>query len=168
MRAGRNKIARNNANMASKVIPIRRNGSDRSHTKGQRIMAMMASGQHSTNSRHQPTITSNAFTEVSPRFQPATLTYPPNRQVIDGGDLPDTIHRHLVDLASLDLLQPSEAQCPPIFVDCHLTYRFESRVANDMESGVAIELAAESLRSSFGIGKPQQCIALGVGRENFR
>jgi hypothetical protein len=62
--------------MASKVIATTRNGSDRSHSKGQRMMAKTASGQHNTNRRHQPTITSNAFTGVSPCFLDATLAYP--------------------------------------------------------------------------------------------
>src|ERR1700689_5486011 len=73
-RAGRNRIARNNANSASNVTPIRRNGKDKSHTKGKSTTARTAKGQHSTSNRHQPTITSNAFTGVSPRFLGATLT----------------------------------------------------------------------------------------------
>src|ERR1700730_16596661 len=82
-RAGRNRIARRSANRASNVIPTTRNGSDRSHTKGQRTMARTASGQHNTNRRHQPTITSNAFTGVSPRFLGATLAYPWNGEVTE-------------------------------------------------------------------------------------
>jgi len=79
-RAGRNRIARSSANMASNVIPTTRNGSDRSHNKGQRTMTRIANGQHTTNRRHQPTITSNAFTGVSPRFLGATLAHPRNAQ----------------------------------------------------------------------------------------
>src|SRR5258708_3065033 len=82
-RAGRNRIARRSANMASKAIATTRNGSDRSHSKGQRTTIRSASGQHKTNRRHQPTITSNAFTGDSPRFLGATLAYPRNGQVTE-------------------------------------------------------------------------------------
>jgi hypothetical protein len=38
-------------------------------------MARMASGQHNTRRRHQPTIASSVFTGLSPRFLDATLTH---------------------------------------------------------------------------------------------
>src|ERR1700723_2257977 len=54
MRAGRNKIARTNANIASNERATARNGKERSHIRGQRMMARMATGQHSTNkTRHK-------------------------------------------------------------------------------------------------------------------
>src|ERR1700686_3805918 len=74
-RAGRNRMVRSKANMASNVMPIARNGSDKSHRKGQRTRARSASGQHNTHRRHQATIASNAFTEVSPRFLRTTVAY---------------------------------------------------------------------------------------------
>jgi hypothetical protein len=52
--------------MASKEMATTRNGSDSSHTKGHSTATKTANGQHNTNKRHQPTITSNAFTGVSP------------------------------------------------------------------------------------------------------
>src|SRR5712664_4476401 len=87
-RAGRNRIARRSANRASNVSATTRNGSDRSHKRGQRTMTRTASGQHNTNRRHQPTIASNAFTGLSPRFLGATLAYPRNGQVTENPYLP--------------------------------------------------------------------------------
>jgi hypothetical protein len=46
-------MARNNANTASKVIPIRRKGIDMSHTNGQSISTSNASGQQITHSNNQ-------------------------------------------------------------------------------------------------------------------
>src|SRR5258708_5446716 len=51
-RAGRNRIARSKAKMASNERPTKRKGKDRSHTRGQRMRARMATGQHSTNKTH--------------------------------------------------------------------------------------------------------------------
>jgi hypothetical protein len=46
MRAGKNKTVRNNSNTASTVMPIKRNGSNSSHTNGYSSNASKASGQH--------------------------------------------------------------------------------------------------------------------------
>jgi hypothetical protein len=46
MRAGKNKIARNNSNTASTVMPISLNGNNTSHTNGYSSKANSASGQH--------------------------------------------------------------------------------------------------------------------------
>ena len=61
MRAGKNIKALSNANNASKVIPMSRNGSDSTHTRGQRIRANKATGQHKTNRMHQPINSMSAF-----------------------------------------------------------------------------------------------------------
>jgi hypothetical protein len=67
MRAGNIRIARRSAKSASKVIPTRRNGSDRSHTSGHSNSASKAIGQHKTKRMHQMTNTSNVFTEAPVR-----------------------------------------------------------------------------------------------------
>jgi hypothetical protein len=55
MRAGRNSTARSNANSASKVMPTRRNGNERTHTRGHNTRTNKARGQHRTNKTHQMT-----------------------------------------------------------------------------------------------------------------
>jgi hypothetical protein len=72
MRAGRNKIARTSAKMASNDRATARNGKDRSHTKGQRMMARIATGQHSTNRTHHK---SKVFTSRPSSILQATLSY---------------------------------------------------------------------------------------------
>src|SRR5580692_7006727 len=67
-------MARSSANSASMEMPTRRNGKDTSHTKGQRKMARMASGQHNTNNRHHTTNKSMVFTGV-PYLLQAILPY---------------------------------------------------------------------------------------------
>src|SRR6185295_4650966 len=73
-RAGRNSTARSNANSASKVMPIKRNGNDKSHTSGQRMSASRASGQQGTNKRHQPTSKRSVFMVASPTHSVGTRT----------------------------------------------------------------------------------------------
>src|SRR5436190_18416044 len=51
---------------ASKVMPTKRNGSARSHTKGHSTSANRASGQHRTNKRHQTTSASKVLIGSSP------------------------------------------------------------------------------------------------------
>jgi hypothetical protein len=53
MRDGKNSMARNNANTASNVIPIKRNGMDKSHISGQSMSANKASGQQITHNNSQ-------------------------------------------------------------------------------------------------------------------
>src|SRR5436190_24155636 len=67
-RAGRNSKARTSANTASSVIPINRNGKDKSQTIGKRIRASSATGQHSTNRMHHPTKRIRAFIHLSFHF----------------------------------------------------------------------------------------------------
>jgi hypothetical protein len=54
-------MERNSANTASKVIPRSRSGSEINQTIGNRTSARSATGQHSTNKRHQPTNKIRAF-----------------------------------------------------------------------------------------------------------
>ena len=54
-RAGKNSKARNIANIALTMMPISRNGRDKSQTIGNRTNASNAIGQHSTNKMHQLT-----------------------------------------------------------------------------------------------------------------
>jgi len=68
-------MARSSANSASMEMPTRRNGKDTSHTKGQRKMARMATGQHNTNNRHHTTNKSMVFTE-RPLFAAGDFTIP--------------------------------------------------------------------------------------------
>ncbi len=51
--AGRNRMALIRAKMASKVIPISRNGRDMSQTRGHNSRARMAKGQQRTNNMSQ-------------------------------------------------------------------------------------------------------------------
>lgn len=51
-RAGKKKMPRNNPKTPSTAIPTIRNGNRISHTKGYRISASKASGQHKISSRH--------------------------------------------------------------------------------------------------------------------
>lgn len=61
MRAGKNKIARNNANTASNEIATNLNGREISQTSGHKKRTAIASGQHNTSSKHQPTATNMLF-----------------------------------------------------------------------------------------------------------
>jgi hypothetical protein len=54
-----------NASNARQMIDSRRNGSDSNHTKGHKMMASMARGQHRTSKKHQATIKIKAFTVPS-------------------------------------------------------------------------------------------------------
>jgi len=115
IRAGRNKIALSRANMASMVMATARNGSDKSHRKGHRTMARTASGHHNTNRRHQPTITSNAFTGVSPRSLCVTLAHTTGSLGYDQVCLPlsraaDSIR--LAQEAAIRLLSPKSSAQP--------------------------------------------------------
>jgi hypothetical protein len=60
-RAGKNKIARNSAKAASKVIPRSRKGRDSNHKIGHRISAMIANGQQTTNNNNQQINVSISF-----------------------------------------------------------------------------------------------------------
>lgn len=53
MRAGKNSTERKNAKAASKVMPIKRKGSESSHTTGQRTNARSASGQQKAHNNNQ-------------------------------------------------------------------------------------------------------------------
>jgi hypothetical protein len=67
-RAGKNRTALNKANSAANVIPTSRSGSDMSQTRGKRINASNAKGQHNTSKMHQATNRISAFipTFISP------------------------------------------------------------------------------------------------------
>ncbi len=84
MRAGRNRIARTNANMASNERATARNGKERSHISGQRMMARMAIGQHSTNKTHHK---SKVFIGISPQFLGITLSHPQCCELAGGAGL---------------------------------------------------------------------------------
>ena len=60
-RAGKKSNVRISAKTASSVMPIRRNGRDKSQTTGKSMSAISATGQHSTNKMHQPTKRISAF-----------------------------------------------------------------------------------------------------------
>jgi len=57
-------MARSRAKSASKVMPTKRNGSDKSHTNGHSTSASTASGQHRTDKRNHPTRTRRVFIAV--------------------------------------------------------------------------------------------------------
>jgi len=60
-RAGKKRSALRKANNAPKVIPINRKGNDNNQTRGKRISASNANGQHRANKMHQSTNTISAF-----------------------------------------------------------------------------------------------------------
>jgi len=64
-RAGRNKIALSKANKASKVIPTKRNGSDRSQTNGKTTRTRSANGHAKTRRRHQTRKAISIFTSLA-------------------------------------------------------------------------------------------------------
>src|SRR5471032_3340288 len=78
MRAGRNKIARSNANIASNDSATARNGKEISQMNGHRTRARMAIGQHSTNKKHHPSNRTMVFTG-SPLNSYGRLNYTLNR-----------------------------------------------------------------------------------------
>src|ERR1700722_5119776 len=71
-------------------------------------------------------------------------------------------------LAALDIFHTAEAQCRPIFVDGDLTYRIETRIADDPPTRVPIEIAGVALRCAFGVGKPHHGIARAMVGEDCR
>jgi hypothetical protein len=85
-RAGRNNTARSNAKMALTVMPMRRNGSESSHTSGRRMSASNAMGQHSTKRMHQPINRMSAFMIVC-------WHYYKKRQLWRGGGAPNCLAR---------------------------------------------------------------------------
>ena len=64
-RAGRNKMDLSRAKTASKVIPIKRNGIERSQTKGKSTRTRSASGHETTRSRDQTRKAINVFTPLA-------------------------------------------------------------------------------------------------------
>src|SRR5450755_2508693 len=85
MRAGRSRTARRSANSASKVMPTRRNGRDKSHTNGQRTSASRARGQHRTNRMHQPTSTSRVLMAASSKGKDRLYEQAPSRRALTWG-----------------------------------------------------------------------------------
>ena len=63
------KIALSKANKASKVIPIKRNGSDRSQTNGKTTRTRSATGHAKTRRRHQTRKAISVFTSLAFHLQ---------------------------------------------------------------------------------------------------
>jgi hypothetical protein len=119
-----------------------RNGNDNSHINGHSTMASSASGQQTTNKRHQQTMTSSDLTAASPssptKSDHTTFVRPGGSSHARG----------------LDEIQAPESYRRPILIDRHHAHGLESGAANDLPARIAVEVALIALGGALRVGKP--------------